>query len=165
MNPYAKYVRRAKELGAKSGKIIPASCVRTAEWVRLKCMFGCGGYGQALTCPPRSPTSEQTRKMLGEYSRALLVQGDEHTDIQKVMATLEREVFLDGYRKAFALGSGPCELCRVCGESCRYPHKARPSMEACGIDVFATVRSQGFPLKVLRSRKEKGNYYGLLLLE
>jgi predicted metal-binding protein len=47
----------------------------------------------------------------------------------------------------------------------RYPDRARPSMEACGIDVFTTARSQSFPLKVLRSRKEKGNYYGLLLLE
>jgi len=165
MDPFAKYLRRARELGAKGGKTIPAAAVRTAEWVRLKCLFGCSGYGQALTCPPHSPTPDQTRKMLAEYRRALLVQGDESTDIQKVMATLEREAFLDGYWKALALGSGPCELCRTCGEFCRYPHRARPSLEACGIDVFATVRAQGFPIKVLRTRKEKGNYYGLLLLE
>jgi len=164
-NPYAKYQRRARELGAKGGKIISTTAVRTAEWVRLKCLFGCGGYGQALTCPPRSPTPEQTRKLLREYRRALLVRGDEYTDIQKVMASLEREAFLDGYWKALALGSGPCELCRTCREPCRHPEKARPAMEACGIDVFATVRAQGLPLKVLCSRKEKGNYYGLLLLE
>jgi predicted metal-binding protein len=81
------------------------------------------------------------------------------------MAALEKEAFLDGYWKAFALGSGPCELCRTCGKFCRFPHQARPSMEACGIDVFATVKAQDFPIRVLRSRKEKGHYYGLLLLE
>ena len=89
------------------------------------------------------------------------------TPIQEpnVFDDIEREIFLDGYWKAFAMASGPCELCTKCGKFCKYPEKARPSMEACGIDVFSTVRANGFPIKVVRSRKCKANYYGLILLE
>jgi hypothetical protein len=35
-------------------KVIPAKTIATAEWVRLKCRFGCDGFGQSLTCPPYS---------------------------------------------------------------------------------------------------------------
>jgi predicted metal-binding protein len=45
------------------------------------------------------------------------------------------------------------------------PKLARPSMEACGIDVYATVHNNGFPVKVLTAKEEKANYYGLLLIE
>jgi predicted metal-binding protein len=62
-------------------KVIPAKSIVAAEWVRLKCQFGCDGYGQCLTCPPLSPTPEQTRRMLGFYKSALLIHGDAYTDI------------------------------------------------------------------------------------
>jgi len=165
MEKYRKYLDRAKKLGAKNAKIILATSVVTAEWVRLKCQFGCDGYGQSLACPPLSPTPEQTRRTLQSYKHALLVHGDEYTDIREIVSTLEREIFLDGYWKAFAMASGPCELCARCKDFCKYPEKARPSMEACGIDVFTTVRSNGFPIEVVRSRRDKPNYYGLVLLE
>jgi len=61
----------------KSGKIdvciISPAQVETAAWVRLKCQFGCGGYGQCLVCPPFTPTLEQTRKVLESYNRAILL--------------------------------------------------------------------------------------------
>jgi len=169
---YARYLKRAKTLGAKDAGIIPAGSVRTAEWVRLKCQFGCGGYGAHLTCPPYSPTPGQTAKVLLEYDTCLLVHGGEWTDIQKIVSALEREVFLDGRHKAFAMGSGPCsacDSCPACGQNrrpvCRHPERARPSMEACGIDVYGTARSNGFPIEVLRDTGCEGNYYGLVLIE
>jgi predicted metal-binding protein len=165
MEKYARYIKKAKKLGAKDARVILARSVVTAEWVRLKSRFGCGGYAQALTCPPYSPKPEETRKMLKEYKRALLIRGDQYADIREIVTALEREAFLDGYWKAFAMASGPCEYCKTCGEHCRYPRKARPSMEACGIDVFTTVRANGFPIEVVKSRSCKANYYGLLLLE
>jgi predicted metal-binding protein len=99
------------------------------------------------------------------YKRALLVHGGEWTDIRSIVASLEREMFLDGFHKAFAMASGPCTLCRTCPDTCRHPEKARPSMEACGIDVFATVRANGFPIEVVRRQNCKGNYYGVVLIE
>ena len=38
-------------------------------------------------------------------------------------------------------------------------------MEACGIDVFATVRANGLEIHTLREKEEVQNYFGLLLVE
>jgi predicted metal-binding protein len=165
MRAYQKYIKRAKELGAKDAKIILAKSIVTAEWVRMKCKFGCGGYGQCLTCPPHSPTPEETRRMLTYYKHALLIHGDEYTDIRAIIPKLEREIFLDGFFKAFGMGAGPCSLCAKCPKTCSHPDKTRPSMEACGIDVFTTVRSNGFPIKVLKTPECGGNYYGIVLIQ
>ena len=157
----------AQRLGAVEATEIDPSDVVTAPWVRLKCQYGCAGYGRSLTCPPHSPTPEQTRAVLDGYSEALLVHGDGNTDIHKVVVALEREAFLLGYYKAFGMGAGPCQLCAECAgaHGCRHGDEARPSMEACGIDVFETVRSQDLAIEVLSSTECQGNYYGLVLIE
>jgi predicted metal-binding protein len=162
---YPKYVKKAVDLGAKEAKIISASSVVTAQWVRLKCQFGCDGYGRRLTCPPFSPSPQETRIMLDEYTHVLLIHGDAYTDIRNIVASLEREVFLDGFYKAFGMGAGPCYLCPRCPKSCKHPDMARPSMEASGIDVYATARGNGFPINVVKTRKCPENYYGIVLLE
>jgi predicted metal-binding protein len=48
---------------------------------------------------------------------------------------------------------------------CRHPDLARPSMEAAGIDVFATVRAAGLPIEVVRSTDSPQNYYALILVD
>jgi predicted metal-binding protein len=103
--------------------------------------------------------------MIVNYRQALLIHSDENVNIRNIVVRLERNIFLDGFYKAFGMGAGPCELCRRCPKLCRYPDAARPSMEACGIDVFSTVRANGFPIKVLKTAKCKGNYYGMVLIE
>ena len=45
------------------------------------------------------------------------------------------------------------------------PEEARPAMEACGIDVFATARRHGFTIEVVRDYKEPQHYFGLVLVE
>ena len=163
-----KYAKQAIKHGARDAKEISADTIVTAPWVRLKCQYGCGGYGQRLTCPPYSPSPEQTASMLKDYQSALLVHGDNHTDITHIVARIERQAFLDGYHKAFAMGAGPCRLCEECNltdEECLYPKKARPAMEACGIDVFHTVRNNGFPIEVVRNQSSAQNYYGVVLIE
>lgn len=165
MPAYTKYIKRAKEMGAKEAKVISSSSIVVAEWVRLKCQFGCDGYGQSLTCPPYSPTPEVTRRAISFYKKALLVHGDKYTDIHALIPALEREIFLDGYFKAFGMGAGPCQLCGKCGKSCRHTEKTRPSMEACGIDVYSTVRANGYPIKVVSSSNCRENYYGIVLIE
>ncbi len=165
MNKYKKYIARARELRATDATIIPANSIVTAEWVRVKCQYGCGGYGRSLACPPFTPTPEQTRKILAHYNDSLLVHVDEMIDLNKIVYTLEKEIFFDGYYKAFCMGAGPCERCEVCPEFCQHPDEVRPSMEACGIDVFSTVRTQGFPIQVLKTRKCKYNFYGVILIE
>jgi predicted metal-binding protein len=110
------FARLARELGADRAKVIRASSVVTAEWVRWKCQFGCPGYGKRLTCPPYSPTPEQTKCLLADYRQAVLMcaDGDRHEQITSIAVRLEREAFLSGYYKAFGMGAGPCRLCERC---------------------------------------------------
>jgi predicted metal-binding protein len=165
MNTYTKFIKSAQKLGAKQAKIISSKSVVVAEWVRMKCKFGCSGYGQSLTCPPYSPVPEETRRALSFYKAAILVRGDAYINIHTLIPKLEREIFLDGYYKAFGMGAGPCQLCVRCAKFCRHPENTRPSMEACGIDVYATVQANGYPIKVLKDSNCQGNYYGIVLIE
>jgi predicted metal-binding protein len=163
-------------MGIPKAKLIDPKIVVVGNWVRLKCQFGCGGYGQSLTCPPFSPTPEYTQKMLREYRRGLLLQienipyRDEERisrKFKKAVSALEREIFLDGYWKALALSVGPCAFCSSCDvtQLCKHPRLARPAMEACGIDVYQTTRNAGWKLEVVRSRKSPCSYVSLILID
>jgi predicted metal-binding protein len=171
-------VNIAKKLGVTDAKIIKPGEVVVRNWVRLKCQYGCGGYGQRLTCPPYSPTPEETRRILKEYEWAIFMkfegaQAGNAEDAEKyekslpdLVVKIEREAFLKGYYAAFGMAAGPCPFCEdECNlEKCRHPYEARPSMEGCGIDVFATVRNAGFKIKVVRTESEKPTFYALLLV-
>jgi predicted metal-binding protein len=147
-------------------RVDPADVV-TAEWVRMKCRFGCGGYGRCLTCPPYSPAPRQTRRMLDEYRTAYLLWWASRHPAREALAALERGAFLLGYYRAFAMAMGPCGLCDPCPleHPCRHPYEARPAMEACGIDVYDTAHRAGFPLEVVTCLEDSANYYSLLLIE
>jgi len=148
-------------------KLIDRATIRVEDWVRMKCQFGCGGYGARLTCPPYSPTPDQTRRIIKDYKNALLIHSRNSRKIKEAVPEIERELFLKGFYKAWGMGAGPCRYCHECDieAGCRFPRKARPAMEACGIDVFATVRLNGFPIEVLTSRTQEQNHYGLILFE
>jgi predicted metal-binding protein len=164
---FDRLIRRASELGAIEARSIDPRSVVTAPWVRLKCQFGCPHYNTRLCCPPYTPTAEQFQKVLDGYSAALLFhsQGMEVKPAE-IAFELEQEVFFQGYYKALGLGAGPCRLCQKCNlERCTHPLQARPAMEACGIDVYATARANGYPIQVVRDRTEIPNRYGLVLIE
>ena len=161
-----RLVRMALERGALGAKVISPRTVQTGHWVRWKCRYGCDGYGSSFVCPPHTPTPAETRSMLDQYQRAILFESP-RGQAKKIAATLERELFLAGCYKAFGLGAGPCDLCKECTfeEGCRHPEEARPAMEACGIDVFATVRRHGFTIEVVRTCRDPQHYFGLVLVE
>lgn len=172
-----RYCDHALKGGATSVKPIQPSSVVTAAWVRLKCQFGCPGYDHSYCCPPHTPTPEETRKILDAYNRALLFhietlstkgRGKRKKFIQ-MLIDLEGDMFKDGYYKAFIFLSGPCDVCRQCakatGDACNDRYRARPSMEACGIDVFQTARNNGFHIQTLRDETEPRNTFCLMLVD
>ena len=170
----AKLCDEARQMGAVDAVVVSPPQVPTATWVRVRCQYGCTEYGQCLTCPPHSPAPETTRKMLDEYRSAILLRGDQTTALRKIGRALERKAFLAGYYKAYAFLCGPCHVCKTCVAArpkrgvivpCKHPDRARPAMEAAGIDVFATVRAAGLPIEVLDSTKCPQNYYALVLVE
>ena len=157
-----------KVTGVRKAVLIKPSEVETAAWVRLKCQYGCDGYGQCLVCPPYTPTPTEMRAILDCYQRGILMHFDSSADTKLHIARLERTVFLKGAWKAFGFGAGSCYFCKICPveeRQCRHTEKARPSMEACGIDVFSTVRKFGLPIEVVRTRRQCPNFYGLLLVD
>lgn len=176
MTGLRKYVKRALSMGMTKAKIISVDNIVVKNWVRMKCQYGCGGYNKRLTCPPYSPTPEYMQKMVNEYSTALLMQIEDippakemrmSRKLKRVVAELEREIFLDGYYKAFGMASGPCRLCRNCitVKPCKYPYESRPAMEACGIDVYQTVRNSGLRLHVVKEEDACCTYNALILIE
>jgi predicted metal-binding protein len=89
-------------------------------------------------------------------------------DVSKQVFALEREVFLSGFYKAFGFTAAPCNLCEDCKNSkpeCRNPLVSRPTLEAFGVDVYATARKMGYPLQVVKGYEEETNRFGLLLVE
>jgi len=172
----------ANKKGANSAKLIPAKEIFVDDYVRLKCKYGCNNFAKRFTCPPYAPSPEETRKLLQGYRRAMLFEftglrgREEQRNIHETMYELEREAFLDGLHRAFAYAAGPCRRCKTCAAEtidnpnefskrhCRNPTKTRPSMEACGIDVYRTARKAGFKISPVKEGESFQNF-GLLLLE
>ena len=157
-----------KKSNVIDARIISPSDVETAAWVRLKCQYGCDGYGLSLVCPPYTPTAQKMREVLDSYRRAVLIHFTRETRIKATIVELERFFFLRGAWKVFGIGAGSCSLCKECNlkqQQCRNPDRARPAMEACGIDVFTTVKKAGFPIEVVRTKSQCPNFYGLILVD
>ncbi len=88
-------VKLALEKGATEAKIIPANRVVIEDRVVLKCKVGCNHYGKTLACPPYTPTAEQFRKIVGEYSYAMFMKfttnATADTEVYKYLMTYESD--------------------------------------------------------------------------
>ena len=173
-----KYCKRAVERGATHAKQVHPSTIVTAPWVRLKCQFGCPNYEKSYCCPPESPPPEHTRAVLDSYNRSILFHLEapkteerrrQYREYLDMLVDLEGDLFKDGYYKALVFLCGPCRNCKECkkikGDPCSFGDRARPSMEACGIDVYQSARNNGFFIKPLREKNETHNSYCLMLVD
>jgi len=149
------------------------------QWVRMKCMYGCGEYGKTATCPPNVPSIAECKEFFKEYTSALVIHFEKSVEkpedrhdwsknINSQLLELEREIFISGHRKAFLLFLDSCTFCDGCPaklEKCKDPKKARPTPESLGIDVYATVRQIGYTIEVLYDFSQTMNRYAFLLIE
>ncbi len=88
--------------------------------------------------------------------------------VNSELIKLEQQTFLADHPKAFVLFMDSCHLCGECKvlrEECAHPMMARPAPESMAVDVFATVRKAGFPIKVLTDKAAAMNRYAFLLVE
>jgi predicted metal-binding protein len=150
-----------------------------AQWVRLKCMFGCGEFGKTATCPPNVPSVAECERFFREYHRAVVFHvvkkvpkpEDRFAWTRRInlkLLKMEREVFLAGHEKAFLLFMDSCPICSECSGSrgtCKEPRLAGPTPEAMAMDVFTTVRSLGYPIEVLSRYDQAMNRYAFLLID
>ncbi len=163
---HALFCAEARKLGFQFARVIESREVAVEPWVRLKCQFGCDRYHSSLQCPPFSPDERRMREILARYTHALIVQSTPPCrDFHDRLLALERALFLAGHDEALAFGAGPCPLCSDCPREgpCRFPGKARPSLEACGVDVYETARRAGLHLKPVVHRLGYVKYVGLVL--
>ncbi|MGB9721955.1 MAG: DUF2284 domain-containing protein [bacterium] len=87
MQIFKRYILKASKMGITNARIIDTRTIVVANWVRLKCQYGCNGYNKYLTCPPFSPTPEYTPEVVSEYKTALLLQ------IEKIPPEKEDEIW------------------------------------------------------------------------
>ncbi|MFZ1946714.1 MAG: DUF2284 domain-containing protein [bacterium] len=165
--------------GYSDFKWINPKDIIVAEWVRMKCRFGCSGYGRNASCPPNVPEVAECRRFFDSYATGVVFHFAKKVadpkkrhvwtvGITRDMLKLEREVFLAGYHEAFLLPMDSCYLCARCPgvrELCKQPALARPTPEALAVDVYATARQWGYPIEVLRDYSETMNRYAFLLVE
>ena len=153
-----------------------------AEWVNLKCRYGCKHYNTNWCCPPATPSPDKVREILKDYSRALLLVGNKKSPdfyrnhrrkramqvrFWKGTVSLERMLFLEGYYKTFSLVGENCALCKECAYplDCRFPQEKRPSLESFSIDIIGTLHNLGQTSAVNARANDEYNYYGIILLE
>ena len=166
------------EKGYSDYKWIDPQKIMVAQWVRMKCQFGCGLYGRGGACPPNTPSVPECELFFAEYSDAVILHfegtmdkpEDRHAWSRKINAELvklEREVFLAGYERAFLLFMDSCSFCEECTgdrRTCKEPRMARPSPEAMAVDVYSTVRRFGFPISVRTDYDQKMDRYAFLMV-
>jgi predicted metal-binding protein len=149
-----------------------------AQWVRMKCMFGCGEYGHCGTCPPNTPSVSECERFFREYTDAIILHfagkmkkpEDRHAwsaRINAKLVKLERAVFLAGFERAFMLFMDSCCFCKECTgtrETCDNPRMARPSPEAMAVDVYSTVRQFGYEISIRTDYDQKMDRYAFLMV-
>jgi len=149
-----------------------------AQWVRVKCMFGCGGYGLGA-CPPNTPSVNDCERFFKEYETGLIIRFTKYADknaypsewsreMTNKLLDIEREVFLSGYQKTFLLNQTCCTLCKDCSGSrinCKDKMKSRPSPESFAVDVYQTVRNAGLDINVVKDSSSEMNKIAILLIE
>jgi len=167
MKKYEKYTKKAIDMGALDALVIKASDIVIDPRTYLKCMYGCDTWGHNWTCPsaPGALKPWEFEDIIKRYKFGILIHCDNKKISQKISFQLESDAFVDGYY--FAFGMSDCGLCKTCKhpEPCKHPDKARPALQGLGIDVYATVRKQGLPIKTLKNDKEPQNWYSLVLIE
>ncbi|OGP96905.1 MAG: hypothetical protein A2157_02535 [Deltaproteobacteria bacterium RBG_16_47_11] len=161
---------------------IKTSQIVVAQWVRLKCRYGCDHYNTNWCCPPATVTVQEAKEILREYKSAMLLTGEtihphfytnntrkrrRQVQFWKGTVAIERELFLLGYHKAFGLTSESCALCKKCAypDNCLFPKEKRPSVESFSIDIFETLRRIGKEVKIAQHINDHFKHYSIILLE
>ena len=179
MEKKQKVEKIIRQHGYQNFRWIDPKQIVVAQWVRMKCLYGCDEYGRTGTCPPNVPSVSECERFFKEYHLAVVLHFEKKVDkpddrfewtkkVNTDLLSLEREIFLSGNRKVFLLFLDSCNLCESCTgkrHNCKEPEMARPTAESLGMDVFATVKTVGLPIEVLSDYTQTMNRYAFLFIE
>ena len=102
-----RLLQRAITLGAEKTKLIDTDSIVVEKWVKWKCIYGCPMFGKDGYHPPNTPDIDETKEVIGEYSKAILLNGADGRLLTEVACRLEGEAYHMGYYKAFAMTALP----------------------------------------------------------
>jgi len=192
-----KYRAKAIEFGASNAKILSVDDIIVDDRVVLKCQVPlCFGYNVCMNCPPHTLKPAEVRELLKGYKWAVFFTKDVpaevivrdkatikervkvYQDTFKIVNDVESMAFYDGYYLAFGFGAGSClhtfcglqDGCQVLdGGKCRMSLRARPSMEAVGMDVYRMVAEAGWDIYPIGSDAKpeqipKGSLSGIVIV-
>ncbi len=162
-----RLIDKAIELGATEAKQIPTSSIVFDSRSYLKCRFGCNRWGKYWTCPPHLEiTPERFMDAFAQYHQAIVIKSSDPKVGQDVTVAIEKEAMLKlGCSFAFAMVL--CVQCDECSypDPCRYPHLARPSMDAYGVDIGKTLAPLGFKVEFDAGGKLLPAWYSMVLID
>ncbi|MBI4285369.1 MAG: DUF2284 domain-containing protein [Chloroflexi bacterium] len=169
-----KYRQMALDMGATEAEIIPAGWVEVDERVLLKCQVPfCMHYGRCANCPPHAPPPDLVRQSFARFKWAVLFKADaanvadladmarywpngqkEQRRSLDIVNEIESQAFADGHYLAVGFSAGSCQdglcgghFCQMLDSGrCPFYLRARPSMEAVGIDVCDLINKIGWQI-------------------
>ena len=66
--------------GLEDFRWIDPKSIVVAQWVRMKCQFGCGEFGQNAACPPNTPAVADCERFFREYNTAVIFHFEKKVD-------------------------------------------------------------------------------------
>ncbi|MCG6879446.1 MAG: DUF2284 domain-containing protein [Deltaproteobacteria bacterium] len=159
--------KKALDLGASEAKVLDTDRIVFDSRSHLKCRFGCSRWGKYWTCPPHLDISpEAFMDGFSKFHKAIIIKSTDPKVAQDVTLAIEKEAMLTlGCSFAFAMVL--CVQCEDCAypDPCRYPHLARPSMDAYGMDIGKTVEPLGFKVEFDPEGKLLPAWYSMVLID
>jgi len=164
---YQRLVEKCMEMGAGGAKLMKTDEVVFDPRSHFKCRFGCNRWGRFWTCPPHNGLSQEAfMESFGKYQDALVFKTADPKLGQEIAIAVEKEALLS-HGAVFAFALALCVKCDECSypEPCRFPHLARPSMDAYGIDIVKTVEKLAFDVKFDEKGEMVPAWYSMVLLD
>lgn len=185
--------QQALEMGASAAATISAGNIHVEDKLAALCEEPrCENYGQSASCPPHVSGPSGFRKLIRQYTHAIVFKIDVPTEIllsdqrreifqllHEIAAGIEQAAVKRGCANSKAFAGGSCKQifcsdqtnCRVTveGKGCRNPERARPSMSGFGINVHRLMQAADWPMeKITRDTNpdqiSMGSVTGLVLV-
>jgi len=159
--------KKAVELGASEARVLDTDRIIFDSRSYLKCRFGCNRWGKYWTCPPNLDISpSEFMEAFSRFNSAIIIKSEDPKVGQDVSLAIEKDVMLSlGHSFAFAMAL--CVQCDECTypDPCKYPHLARPSMDAYGVDIGKTVEQLGFKVEFDPDGNMLPAWYSMVLID
>ena len=163
---YQALIEKAVELGATQAKLIDTQNIVFDPRSYLKCRFGCNRWGKFWTCPPHLDISpELFMGAFEQYKQAIIIKTTDPKIGQEVSVNIEKEAMLT-HGCSFAFAMALCVQCDECAypDPCLFPHLARPSMDAYGVDIGKTLEPLGFKVEFDKKGALLPAWYSMVLV-